>query len=111
MEMPVELKAMVEELAEGIGLRELMGAARGLSERYRSETGRGKRLIGGRTDAAAYAVVRMPATFAAVSAALGHTRDVCAPEVRTVLDAGAGTGAAEWAAAALFGSAERFTCV
>jgi ribosomal protein RSM22 (predicted rRNA methylase) len=47
----------------------------------------------------AYAVARMPATYAAVSAALSRLREVV-PELapQSLLDVGAGTGAAGWAA-------------
>ena len=48
----------------------------------------------------------MPATFAAVVAALDWTREACgntsADEIRTMLDLGSGPGTALWAAAQVF---------
>ena len=53
--------------------------------------------------AAAYAAARMPATFAAVGRALAETADRM-PNFRpaSLLDVGAGTGAATWAASAIW---------
>lgn len=90
--LPAELRAALEELAAGYGLGELGRAAAALSEMYRA--GRA-RPLGRPVEAAAYALTRMPATYGAVAAAW---RAVGGP-VKTVLDLGAGTGAAAWAAA------------
>lgn len=66
------------------------------------------------TDAerAAYLVVRAPATFAAVTAALAELRDR-RPEltVRRVLDLGAGPGVASWAALDVFDEAKELRLV
>jgi len=54
---------------------------------------------------AAYLAVRMPATYAAVVAALGWTHEICDNEhlgIRTMLDLGSGPGTALWAAAEVF---------
>lgn len=103
--MTPELKAAVErELAGGPG-GGLRAGASGLASHYRK---------GGRSDAAidlaAYMAVRLPATFAAVSAALHEVRQArpdFAP--RTLLDAGSGPGTASWAAAAAWSGLSRFT--
>lgn len=61
-------------------------------------------------DAVAYATYRMPATWAAVRAALGETARLApglAPESQ--LDLGGGTGSAVWAAAAVWPSLARHT--
>jgi ribosomal protein RSM22 (predicted rRNA methylase) len=75
---------------------DLAPAAAALSAAYRSGGRPGDVLTGPRT-ARAYAAYRMPATFAAVHAALQAAADL-APQ--TLLDLGGGTGAAVWAAAA-----------
>ena len=111
MELPAEVRQAVEDAARRVDRRELAEAARELSRKYRDETGRGRRLAVSAADAAAYAAVRMPATYAAVAAALTYARQVCDPEIRTVLDAGAGTGAAEWAAAGVLGGDLHYTLV
>ena len=111
MEMPNELKTAIESKAEGIPMEELKRSAAALSERYRSESGQGKRLVTGATDIAAYAFVRMPATFGAVYSALRYTLEAADMEIRTVLDAGAGTGASAWAVSELIPSFDLITCM
>ena len=67
-------------------------------------------LLGSPLDRAAYLAVRMPATFAAIAAALGWTREAWrreawgdeAPPIRSMLDLGSGPGTALWAAAQQF---------
>src|SRR6185312_5421904 len=76
---------------------ELAPAAAALSAAYRSGRRPGE-VLDDPTAARAYAAVRMPATFAAVRAALRAAGPGLRPA--TVLDIGGGTGAAVWAAAA-----------
>jgi ribosomal protein RSM22 (predicted rRNA methylase) len=71
-----------------------------LSARYRDEhTDLDLPFIGSESDAAAYAAFRMPATYAAVVAALSELQ-ASAPNYRpeSLLDVGAGPGTATWAA-------------
>lgn len=110
MEFPAELREKINALAEREDLGTLKTAAARLSESYRSESANGKRGAVTRTDALAYAAVRMPATFAAVSRALELSLDCFDGEVRSVLDVGAGTGAGAVAAARLTECAD-ITCV
>lgn len=111
MELPITLKAAIEERCAACRLPELISAAQGISERYRKESGRGKALLTREAEALSYAAVRMPATYGAVSAALTSTLACFEGEIYTVLDAGAGTGAATWAASALLKEAAAFTCL
>lgn len=97
MDLPITLKASIEERCAAYKLPELIAAAQGLSERYRNESGHGKRLLTKDVEALSYAVVRMPATFGAVSAALAYTFECFDAPIASVLDVGAGTGAATWA--------------
>lgn len=97
MELPFALKAAIEEKCAAHPTADLIAAARNISERYRNESGHGKRLLTEDVEALSYAVVRMPATFGAVSTALRHTLDCFDASIATVLDVGAGTGAATWA--------------
>jgi ribosomal protein RSM22 (predicted rRNA methylase) len=64
---------------------------------------------------AAYLAVRVPATFAAVSTALGWTREACIEEsgneLRSVLDLGSGPGSALWAAMHVFPALETATAI
>ena len=52
----------------------------------------------------------MPATFAAISTALGHALPRCTADIVTAADIGAGTGAAGWAATELIDSLEELHC-
>lgn len=110
MEFPAELREKINALVEREDLGSLKKAAVRLSESYRRETADGKRGAAARIDALAYAAVRMPATFAAVSRALELSLDCFDGEVRSALDIGAGTGAGAVAAARLTECAD-ITCV
>lgn len=110
MDFPAELRYTVEEMASSEDIKMLAAAAEGLSLRYRNEGGSGKSLLNGHLDALAYAAVRMPATFGAVSRALELTLECFDGEISSVLDVGAGTGAASIAAGLLTGC-ENFTCI
>lgn len=74
-------------------------AARRLSERYREDRPASSPIIGGAEDATAYALTRLPATFAAARFAFEEL-SLVVPDLapRTLLDLGAGTGAATAAA-------------
>jgi len=93
----------LESLTEASDITHLQAAARRISERYRAHTGQGERLLTEDNEALAYALSRMPATFAAVSAALSWSLECCEPPLAfsSLLDVGAGTGAVTWAAAEL----------
>lgn len=103
MEFPAELRGEIERLLSGESTERLTAAAEGLSRRYRENSGTGKSLAASRRDILAYAAVRMPATFGAVSKALELSLE-CIPGEHgfsTALDVGAGTGAASHAAYAM----------
>ena len=108
--MTEELRAALAALTAAYEQEGLRRDAQALSERYRLRTGTGQRLLTGEREAAAYAAARMPATFEAIRAALAWTLDCAGLSPRTLLDCGAGTGAAGWAAAGLL-ELERVTCL
>ena len=91
MEFPVQLRNKINALVESEDIKALAKAAETLSERYRDERGNGKRSASERRDILAYAAVRMPATFAAVSRALELALECFDGEIRSALDVGAGT--------------------
>lgn len=95
------LLAQHENISGGRAQVRTAGAA--ISLRYRTKPGTGERLILTDTEALAYAVSRMPATFAAVYDALQKADPAAALTVRSLLDVGTGTGAASWAAAQYYG--------
>lgn len=109
MELPISLKQLIEENALTLKQKSLASAAASISDKYRAENIDGGRAVTSTEETAAYSVVRMPATFGAVSAALQYAASYCDEEIASVLDAGAGTGAAAWAAAEVF-DAEKVIC-
>ncbi|MBQ7885520.1 MAG: rRNA methyltransferase [Clostridia bacterium] len=84
--------------------------ARTISENYRLRTGSGARLLTKESEALAYAASRMPATAAAAYDALSRAIDAAGIAPNTLLDCGAGTGAASWAADVLI-DLESVTCL
>jgi ribosomal protein RSM22 (predicted rRNA methylase) len=98
-ELPAALRAAVARELEGVSRRDLAARAERTSQAYRA--GRGSAgVIQGREDALAYALARLPATYAACAAVLAEARAL-APDFApaSLLDAGSGPGAASWAAA------------
>jgi ribosomal protein RSM22 (predicted rRNA methylase) len=98
VELPDALRAALEDRARSAGHIQLLHDAQAVSLRYRSGDARSGRLLTRPGEAVAYAMARMPATFAAVSAALKQSLAGYPLPVKSLLDIGAGTGAATWAA-------------
>lgn len=100
--LPAELREAIRRVAEGRDRVALRASSARLSEHYRAQ-GASRAVIAGSGDALAYALSRMPATYAAVSTVLGELA-VGAPQFAplTLLDAGAGPGTAGWAVSAAF---------
>ncbi|HVI91410.1 MAG TPA: small ribosomal subunit Rsm22 family protein [Dongiaceae bacterium] len=99
MELPAALRHAVDRALEGIPLAGLTGAAEMLSRRYRSEIRDGRFHVDDDLAARAYLATRLPATYAAIRAALAmveERRPDFAPT--NLLDLGAGPGTALWAA-------------
>jgi ribosomal protein RSM22 (predicted rRNA methylase) len=105
VELPRDLRDGIEESVAGVPTGELAAAVDRLIARYRADRPAESPILSDSADAAAYAGYRMPATFAAVQAALAQLR-LAAPALapRSQLDLGGGTGAAVWAARAVFDS-------
>lgn len=107
MELPVLLRQAIDQALEGVALIDLTRAAAALSERYRGETRDGRLHLSDDLAARAYLATRLPATYAAVRAAmteLAERRPDFAPS--SLLDVGAGPGTALWAAADCWPSLE-----
>ena len=109
-EFPSALSAALEALTAGQDAARLERDARAVSEAYRTRTGTGSRLLTKESEAVAYAAARMPATYAAAQAALAQALAAADVAPRTLLDCGAGTGAATWAADGLLSLAQ-VTCL
>lgn len=96
VQLPELVKRIIKERAASVSFPVLARAAADLSEAYRA--GRPARLQSP-AELAAYLVTRMPATYAAAHAVLGEVRRRLGERrVASVLDLGAGTGAASLAA-------------
>ena len=104
--LPSAVAGRIETLAACADEQALTRDARALSRTYRSGSGSAK----GAGDALAYAVSRMPATFAAAGRALSLTLACTDARPDTLLDAGAGTGALTLAASSLL-SLRRRVCL
>ncbi len=107
---PQELTQALEALLAGRQSTQLERDAKTISENYRMRTGQGNRLLTRESEAAAYAAARMPATFAAAYEAIHQALESSGLAPRTMIDCGAGTGAATWAAAELL-NLEKITCL
>jgi len=99
-DLPEELRLALARDAAGVPTERLRAAVGRLVTAYRSGTPPESPVLAGDVEAAAYAAYRMPATFAAVRAALSTVPGGFAPASLT--DVGGGTGAAAWAAAAAY---------
>jgi len=109
-DLPAELRAALDARLQGFSRNDAAARAALISQTYRD--GGGSTAIRTAADALAYALARMPATYAAVTASLNALREIVphfAP--KSLLDVGAGPGTATWAAAEAFSSLRRFTLV
>jgi ribosomal protein RSM22 (predicted rRNA methylase) len=113
VQLPVDLAAALEIELQGTGTKALEQAASQLSQTYRQGGTVSERVLRSADLRSAYLAVRLPATFAAVSAALRQTlaRLEHAGAVRSVLDLGAGPGTAAWAATEIRPEIETLTLV
>ncbi|WP_369268220.1 small ribosomal subunit Rsm22 family protein, partial [Streptomyces harbinensis] len=99
-----ELRAALERVLDGLPPKRTAAAVERLIASYRGRTQTHAPVLRDRADAVAYAAYRMPATYEAVSAALGElaARMPGGWEPGSQLDVGGGTGAALWAAAGVW---------
>ena len=107
-DLPARLRAALEARLQGVSRNDAAERASIISRTYRE--GGSSTAIASETDALAYALARMPATYAAdiagLNALLGVRPDF-APA--SMLDIGAGPGTATWAAAEAVPSLQSFT--
>jgi ribosomal protein RSM22 (predicted rRNA methylase) len=107
-DLPAELKAALDAKLKGFSRNDAAERSASISKTYRDGSGSGA--IRSETDALAYALARMPATYAAVTASLNALCEI-RPEFapKRLLDVGAGPGTASWAAIEAFSSLQDFT--
>ena len=99
MELPARLRQAVDAMLEGTPLVALRDAGKALSQRYRAEVRDGRLHMASDLAVKAYLAQRLPATYAALRAALEAVA-IARPDFspRSLLDIGAGPGTALWAA-------------
>src|SRR5882757_7513507 len=107
-DLPAALRGALEARLQGVSRNDAAERAAAISKNYRD--GGGSAAIRSSTDALAYALARMPATYAAVIASLNALREI-RPDFspNSLLDVGAGPGTASWAAAEAFSSLQSLT--
>ena len=104
-ELPAALAEAVEQLLADTSPRDLSRVSADLSARYREKRPRGSPVARSQADLLAYVATRLPATYAAVSAALGAVSEQRPGwQPRSILDLGAGPGTVLWSATALWSS-------
>jgi ribosomal protein RSM22 (predicted rRNA methylase) len=111
VDLPNDLRVALDGLVADVPPASLRRSFEGLSARYRAGHALGATdFVRGHEDAVAYAAYRLPATFAAVRAALS-TVNQFRPDLlpRSVLDLGAGPGTASLAAGSVWPEIERVT--
>jgi ribosomal protein RSM22 (predicted rRNA methylase) len=97
--LPPHIRRLIEERADTVGFAALKRAAGAMSSAYREAGPSAAARLPAAERTAAYLVTRMPATYASAHRVLGelHERLQGRP-IATILDVGAGTGAASLAA-------------
>lgn len=111
MRIPQELEQAIENQIKDIKISELKNEAEKLSNRYLNEERTGKSLLSKEIEAVAYSIMRMPATFGAITTVLKNTLNIVKNnEFKTVLDIGSGTGASVWVVSDLL-EVEKITCL
>lgn len=107
-QLPSRLAAARDRLLEGVSRKGLQQQAAALSQRYRNVAGGHARA----SEVLAYAVTRMPATYAAATAALDELAARLPHLAPTsLLDLGSGPGTMAWAAAEVFETLSTFHLV
>ena len=110
MDIPQELKEEIEKITIGQKQSKIIEDAQLISKKYRENQGEGKKLVTKSSEALAYAISRMPATYCAVHLALSQSLKRYDKNIKSVLDVGAGTGTATWAVNNLI-DVDKITCL
>ena len=112
MELPAALRQAVDTALHGVSTRDLAAASDALSQRYRGEVRDGRFHVSDELTARAYLAARMPATYAAIRAALDAVAEI-RPDFspKSLLDFGAGPGTVLWAARDCFTDLEAATLI
>lgn len=110
MDIPNDLKDALDSVCKSENQSEIIKNSKDISSKYRNSEKSGKRLVSSSAEVDAYCISRMPATYCAVYSALKYCFDIFRKPLLSVLDVGAGTGAASWTASSFLPSA-KITCL
>ncbi|SHK48258.1 Ribosomal protein RSM22 (predicted rRNA methylase) [Hathewaya proteolytica DSM 3090] len=96
--IPEELQQALYSITQGLSRDQVAKDAENISHRYRNQSGKGKRLLTESTEAVAYALARMPATYGAVDFVFRQVFQQLHEDVtfHDMIDVGAGTGTVAW---------------
>lgn len=97
MDIPKGLKDSINRLLSENKASNIIENAQTISNRYRKNDGKGKRLLTNESEAVSYVISRMPATYAAVYSVFKQILANYNEKMTSLLDVGAGTGAGTWA--------------
>lgn len=111
MNFPLELKSIIENICSKYKDSELKESANSISNIYMEGNNNGQSLVNKEKDILAYAVMRMPATFSAVSSVLDEISKLSNIEAKTILDVGSGMGTASLAMLYHFDNEIEVTCL
>jgi hypothetical protein len=106
--LPAALQAAIARFADDVAPKDLAARSASLTRAYRS--GAPSSVVADDRDVAAYLTTRLPATYAAMAAALAAVKERAPRFAPTrLLDAGSGPGTASWAAADIWPQLESIT--
>ena len=97
MDIPKGLKDSINRLLSENKASNIIENAQTISNRYRKNDGKGKRLLTNESEAVSYVISRMPATYAAVYSVFKQILANYNEKMTSLLDVGAGTGTGTWA--------------
>lgn len=111
MSLPERLQESIEQEIEKYGLSHLISAREELTQRYRQAPQK-QSFIQSNAQRAAYAIARLPATYAAITQVLLAIKEQASDlKIRSLLDLGAGSGAVMWAVQECFPELEKVTLI
>ena len=112
MQLPALLRSAIDSETARYPQQALSRAAAELSASYRDQHPVQGTFIASEVHRAAYLGMRLPATYAATSAALAEVgRLMPGASISSLLDLGAGPGTASWATAGIFAGLSQITCL
>lgn len=85
---------VAEEIGDQYSLKELKKSSAQITNLYKNDSGKGKKLVSDKMDVYTYLLVRFPATYMAISRVLEICSSIFDDEIQSILDVGAGMGTA-----------------